>query len=92
VRFHQQTCYSGYGNIRTQFTGVVLAEDRHTVLAHIFTNGSLLYNVDTGEVRSKRTGDVVANSGPQYFFVEPQMLETLQWAIKQGCPAGNNLI
>lgn len=54
--YTSKTCLSGYSLYTSDFTGVVLAEDRKTVLAHVVAAMGLWFNVDTGEVRARDTG------------------------------------
>jgi hypothetical protein len=47
-----KTCIRGRG-YRSRFAGLLLAEDRKTVLAHVaFIGGHILFNFDTGQVWS----------------------------------------
>jgi hypothetical protein len=46
-----KTCSQGHSGLNGQFVGVVLAEDRKTILAHIYcAPGGECFNLDNGEV------------------------------------------
>jgi hypothetical protein len=46
-----KTCMQGHSGLNGQFVGVVLGEDRKTILAHIYcAPGGACFNLDNGEV------------------------------------------
>ena len=53
--FTTKTCMRGIsykGRSISRFVGVILAEDRKTILAHISCDGTTCFNYDTGTISS----------------------------------------
>ena len=83
--YTSKTCLSGYSINDGLFVGVVLAEDRVTVLAHVVNNSPMWLNVDTGEVR-------IGNSSPPnqqgYFRYDAEQLSHWRAGEEWGCAVG----
>jgi hypothetical protein len=72
--FTSKTCLKGYGSARGAFAGVVLAEDRQTVLAHVVHFGDRWFNVDTGEIQWAG-GTLSKEQAADFFRISPKLQE-----------------
>ncbi len=68
--YTSKTCLSGY-SLLGDFAGVVLAEDRQTVLAHVVGISGTWYNADTGVVQDR--GMIIPKMTP--WKIHPDELE-----------------
>lgn len=70
--YTSKTCLRGYATTSFDlFAGVLLAEDRQKVLAHLIQRGGIWLNADTGEVQFP---DGRRANEPDYFKINPEWL------------------